>query len=281
MPRLASFATSGAQPGPRQWAVVVVAAVVGLLVGSFLNVVVYRAPLGLSISSPRSFCPTCDRQLAWWENVPLLSWLALRGRCHGCHEAISVRYPLVESATAVAFALVAWAWHGSALSAGYCVLAATAIAVGLIEFGGLRAPLWVGASGAGLGELLVAVAAIWLELWPVLAWSLVGLVVGTVVFGALRGLDPDAEDARWHGRTLLPVAGCWLGGIGGTGSAAGLLAGLAAWLLTEATCLAVVWADRRAGSGRTGWAASLRQVASVPLASGALVALVVSLWVAG
>ena len=85
------------------------AGVVGLFIGSFLNVVVYRAPLGLSVSTPRSFCPTCDRQLVWWENVPLISWLALRGRCHTCHEPISVRYPLVEATTAVAFAFVALA----------------------------------------------------------------------------------------------------------------------------------------------------------------------------
>ena len=76
------------------------AGVVGLFVGSFLNVVVYRAPLGLSVAAPRSFCPTCERQLHWWENVPVVSWLALRGRCHTCHQPISVRYPLVELATA-------------------------------------------------------------------------------------------------------------------------------------------------------------------------------------
>ena len=123
----------GGQTGGRLALVVGVAAVVGLFVGSFLNVVVYRAPLGLSVSTPRSFCPTCDRQLAWWENVPLVSWLALRGRCHTCHEPISPRYPLVEAATAVAFALVAVAWHGSLLTACYCALTGTALAVALVE----------------------------------------------------------------------------------------------------------------------------------------------------
>ncbi len=127
--------------GSREWLVVILAGIVGLFIGSFLNVVVYRAPLGLSVSSPRSFCPTCDRQLVWWENVPVVSWLALRGRCHTCHEPISARYPLVEATTAVAFAFVAWGWHGSLITAGYCVLAATAISVGLIEYGGHRSPL--------------------------------------------------------------------------------------------------------------------------------------------
>ena len=58
---------------------IVIAGIFGLFVGSFLNVVVYRAPLGLSVSSPRSFCPTCKRQLTWWENIPVASWIAPQG----------------------------------------------------------------------------------------------------------------------------------------------------------------------------------------------------------
>ena len=161
--------------GVPEWFVIAVAALFGLGVGSFLNVVVYRVPLGLSVSTPRSFCPTCDRQLSWWENVPVASWLALRGKCHTCHEPISARYPLVEGATAAVFAFVTWAWHGSLLSAGYCVLGATVIAVSLIELDGQRAPLSVGATGAALGQILIVGAAIWLDAWSVLVWSLAGL----------------------------------------------------------------------------------------------------------
>src|SRR5664280_3022890 len=80
---------------PRLAVTIPVAVIVGLFVGSFLNVVVYRIPLGLSVAKPRSFCPTCDRQLKWWENVPVVSWVALRGHCHTCHEPISARYPFV------------------------------------------------------------------------------------------------------------------------------------------------------------------------------------------
>jgi leader peptidase (prepilin peptidase)/N-methyltransferase len=70
----------------------------GLCVGSFLNVVIYRLPReGLFVSKPRrSFCPVCRNQLAWYDNVPVLSWLVLRGRCRGCRSPISARYPLVE-----------------------------------------------------------------------------------------------------------------------------------------------------------------------------------------
>jgi len=276
----------GSLTGAREWLVVALAGLIGLVVGSFLNVVVYRAPLGLSVSSPRSFCPTCDRQLAWWENVPLVSWLALRGRCHTCHEPISIRYPLVEATTAIAFALVAWGWHGSLLTAGYCVLAATAISIALIEFGGHRSPLSVGAIGVTIGEVLVLAAAAWLGRWPVLWWSLAGFAVGILGLAVLRGLDPDCRDPRWHGRTLLPIAGCWLGGLGGTGTARPAIAGLAAWILTEFACLLALWASRvrrhrNGADGTDAPSSSVASIASVPLVVGVLVALVVSLTVAG
>ena len=274
---------TGGPTGGREWAVVAVAALVGLFVGSFLNVVVYRAPLGLSVSRPRSFCPTCDRQLAWWENVPLVSWLALRGRCHGCHQPISPRYPLVEATTAVVFGLVAWGWHGSAVAAGYCVLAATALAVALIEVGGRRSPLSVGATGVALGQVLVLVVAVWQAHWGVLWWSVVGLVVGSVLLAVLRTTDPDARDPRWHGRTLLPVAGCWLGGIGGAGVPRAVVAGGAAWVLAEFGCLVVLWSTtRRARTAGDGSASAVgTPVASVPLVVGVVAALAVSLTVAG
>ena len=153
------------------------AGVVGLFVGSFLNVVIYRTPLGLSVAAPRSFCPTCDRQLMWWENVPVRSWLALRGRCRTCHEPISVRYPLVELATAAAFVLTTWAWHGTILAAAYCVLGASMIGVGLIEYGGQRAPLSVAAVGTGLAEAIIVVGGVWQHRWSVVVGSLVGLAV--------------------------------------------------------------------------------------------------------
>ncbi|WP_224366867.1 prepilin peptidase [Hyalangium versicolor] len=70
--------------------------VLGLCVGSFLNVVIARVPQGESIVRPRSRCPKCGHTLAWYENIPLVSWLALRGRCKGCKAPISIRYPLVE-----------------------------------------------------------------------------------------------------------------------------------------------------------------------------------------
>jgi leader peptidase (prepilin peptidase) / N-methyltransferase len=87
--------------------VVVVAAVVGLVVGSFLNVVLWRVPRGESIVSPPSHCPSCDTPLRPAELVPVLSWVVQRGRCRHCGATISARYPLVELATAAAFVIVA------------------------------------------------------------------------------------------------------------------------------------------------------------------------------
>lgn len=78
-------------------------AVVGLAVGSFLNVCIYRLPRRESLVWPASHCPACARTLAWYENVPLLAWLVLRGRCRTCRAPIPVTYPLVEAATAALF----------------------------------------------------------------------------------------------------------------------------------------------------------------------------------
>jgi leader peptidase (prepilin peptidase)/N-methyltransferase len=79
-------------------------ALVGLVIGSFLNVCIHRLPRRESIVWPASHCTTCNRQLAWFENVPVVSWLVLRGRCRTCHSRISVLYPLVELTTAFVFA---------------------------------------------------------------------------------------------------------------------------------------------------------------------------------
>jgi leader peptidase (prepilin peptidase)/N-methyltransferase len=84
----------------------VIAAVMGAVFGSFLNVVAYRLPRGESLSRPRSRCPGCETPIRPYDNVPVLSWIALRGRCRSCGERIPARYPLVEAGTAALCALV-------------------------------------------------------------------------------------------------------------------------------------------------------------------------------
>jgi leader peptidase (prepilin peptidase)/N-methyltransferase len=92
---------------PIQW-LIPVSALLGALIGSFLNVVIVRLPRGESLVAPRSRCRTCGTALQWFDNIPVLSFLALRGRCRTCGEAISPRYPVVEAVSALAFALAAW-----------------------------------------------------------------------------------------------------------------------------------------------------------------------------
>lgn len=93
-----------------------IAGLLGLAFGSFLNVCLSRWPEGESVVKPRSHCRNCGRTLAWWENIPLLSWLALRGRCRTCRTKISWRYPLVELAVGVLWAIPAWKFMPEFLS---------------------------------------------------------------------------------------------------------------------------------------------------------------------
>jgi leader peptidase (prepilin peptidase)/N-methyltransferase len=124
---------------------VAVVAVFGSLIGSFLNVVVYRVPAGLSVLRPASACPSCGRSIRPYDNVPVLSWIVLRGRCRDCRNPISVRYPLVELGTAGLFGVVAFAFLGplqvsgrppvaTALElAAYLWLAAVSVALAIID----------------------------------------------------------------------------------------------------------------------------------------------------
>ena len=86
---------------------VVLAAVLGLVVGSFLNVVAYRVPAKISLMRA-SRCPQCDSAIKPWQNVPVVSWIALGGRCANCKAPISARYPIVEAVTGIAFVVVTW-----------------------------------------------------------------------------------------------------------------------------------------------------------------------------
>ena len=118
----------------------VAAGILGLLIGSFLNVVIHRVPLGESVVHPRSRCPGCGTELAPRDNVPVLSWVLLRGRCRTCGEPISPRYPLVELGTAVLFAAVAvWCGLSWALPA-YLYLAAISVALSAIDLDVRRLP---------------------------------------------------------------------------------------------------------------------------------------------
>jgi len=148
------------------------AALLGLAFGSFLNVCLTRWPEGESIVKPRSHCRGCDRTLTWWENIPLLSWLALRGRCRTCIAKIHWRYPLVELAVATLWAISAWQGiHGvqdltGFLSEGLAqsnifnllffvggkmILCWLLVALAVLDAQYLWLPDWLTLPGAGLG----------------------------------------------------------------------------------------------------------------------------------
>jgi leader peptidase (prepilin peptidase)/N-methyltransferase len=99
----------------------------GLLIGSFLNVCIYRLPRDLSVVTPRSFCPECEAPIAWFDNIPLLSYLFLRARCRKCGKRIPLRYPLVELLTGAAFFCAVWALGLSAGAFKFCVFGAIVI----------------------------------------------------------------------------------------------------------------------------------------------------------
>lgn len=115
-------------------------AVLGLAIGSFLNVVIWRVPRGESVVSPASHCPGCDMEIRPRDNVPLISWLVLRGRCRGCGQRISVRYPLVELATALLFVAVALRVGVHSSLPAFLYLAAVGVALTMIDLDVQRLP---------------------------------------------------------------------------------------------------------------------------------------------
>ncbi len=112
----------------------VVVTVFGLLFGSFLNVLILRIPKEESIVFPGSHCFKCNKKLKWWHNIPLLSWVLLRGKCYFCKEPISVQYPIVEALSAVIFALVFYKLHDISFSIISGLVFALLLGLSLIDF---------------------------------------------------------------------------------------------------------------------------------------------------
>ena len=232
--------------------------VLGLLVGSFLNVVVHRLPLmlerqwwgdvaaqlidadsykrvfavdaperlkmaggtvekaltdaaPLTLAKPASRCPACGHRIRWYENIPLLSWLALRGKCSACGTKIALRYPLVELGTAVLFAGLAWQLGPKPLMLLWCAAAAVLLALSLIDWDttvlpdALTLPLmWAGLLAAALG---------WLPDLTLLQ-SFTGTAVGYLSLWSvywLFKLTTGKEGMGYGDFKLLAALGAWLG----------------------------------------------------------------------
>ena len=215
------------QPG----SFVVVATLAGLLIGSFLNVVIHRLPRmmerdwaaqcaelrgepapatePLSLISPRSRCPKCSRQIGALENIPILSYLLLRGRCKGCGEMISLRYPVVEAATGLLFGLAAWKLGPGVAAVGAMVFVAAMVALTFIDFDTQLLPdditlplLWLGllfnlwSTYSELSSAVIGAIAGYLSLWSVY-W--------------LFKLATGKEGMGYGDFKLLAAIGAWLG----------------------------------------------------------------------
>ncbi|HYO39377.1 MAG TPA: prepilin peptidase [Nocardioidaceae bacterium] len=195
----------------------------GLVVGSFLNVVIHRVPEGLSVVRPGSACPDCGHPVRARDNVPVLSWLLLRGRCRDCGSAISARYPLVELVTAALFVLVGLRFGEDLYLVAALSLVAGGVALFLIDLDRQRLPFVV--TGvvallvvAGLaGDLLLGSAALRpVALLSVALWLLVYGGVWLVTAGRGMGLGDVA---------LAPLLGLALGWLGWGPTLVGLLGG--------------------------------------------------------
>jgi leader peptidase (prepilin peptidase)/N-methyltransferase len=191
----------------RDTVLTVFSAVMGGIIGSFLNACIHRMPRGISLRNPkRSFCPSCNRLIPWYENLPLISWLALRGKCSGCKAKISVRYFLVELLTAAVF-LAVWKSHGLPLAPVYWLFVSLLIAATFIDIEHFIIPdeiTWGGtAAGIVLSFALPAMMqtssrleALGLSIaGAALGYGLLWLIVelGKLAFGKKRHAFPEPE----------------------------------------------------------------------------------------
>jgi leader peptidase (prepilin peptidase) / N-methyltransferase len=151
--------------------------VFGLIIGSFCNAVIYRLPQGKSIVTPGSQCRSCDHSIHPWDNIPLLSYVLLRGRCRLCKEPISVRYPAVEFATAILYVLL---WHELGFGLPFVLygsLTSALVVVALIDFDHKIIPNIITLPGLAIGLGL----SLWVLPISPLA-SLLGLLIGGMLF---------------------------------------------------------------------------------------------------
>lgn len=172
------------------WIFIAWLVMLGGAVGSFLNVVVYRLPLGISLVYPPSRCPKCGKGIAWYDNVPVLGWILLRGRCRQCRNPISARYPVIEGWTALMFGAVAAVElpcfslsEFGVIYAYHMLLLCTLLCAALMEYDGNKVPwrLFVPAMIVG-----VMVPVVWPTLRPVSPW--LDLFVGDAMPMWLGGL---------------------------------------------------------------------------------------------
>jgi leader peptidase (prepilin peptidase)/N-methyltransferase len=220
-------------------------AVLGLLVGSFLNVVIWRVPRGESVVRPGSHCPGCGAPVRPRDNVPVLSWLALRGRCRDCGTRISVRYPAVEAATAGLFLAVSLWRDVSPDLPAFLYLAAVALALTLIDLDVHRLPDRIVLPAYPVTLLLLTAAAAISGAWPDLLRAALGGLALFAVYAVLVLVYPAGM-----GLGDVKLAGVLGIALGWVGWGAVVVGGFAAFLLGGVFGIALL-VTRRVGR-RTG-----------------------------
>lgn len=186
--------------------------VLGLLIGSFLNVVIYRVPRDQSILTPASHCTHCQTPVKAWHNIPVLSWLMLRGRCATCREPISFRYPLVEAGTAALFIGITLHFGLSAQLPAYLYLAAIGVTLAMIDFDVRRLPDSIVLPSYVVSVLLLMPAGAVTGEWWVATRSLLGMVALWTIYFLLALAYP--KGMGFGDVKLAGVLGLYLGWLG-------------------------------------------------------------------
>lgn len=198
-------------PAPLVWVAVLA---YGAIIGSFLNVVIYRLPREESIAWPGSHCPKCDAAIAWHDNIPLLGYALLRGRCRNCKEPISWRYPLVEALNAAAYGAILAAFGPTLQAVFLAALASLLIVIFWIDIDTMYILNVTTYPGIALGVLYGGLLeGRWL---PTLAAALGGYGLFWLIAAAsrlyLRAIQSEHEDGMGMGDAkLAAMMGAWLG----------------------------------------------------------------------
>ena len=190
---------------------------IGAIVGSFLNVCIYRLPRGESIISPPSRCPNCEARIRWHDNIPVISYMVLKGRCRACGEKISARYVLVELVTALLFLALFIAFGPSAKFAAYAALGGSLIIATFVDFEIQEIPDEVSIFGlvAGFGFALMFPSlfgeaarfkAFWASLWGALVGGASIYIIGYLVEIVFKKEAMGGGDVK-----LLAMIGSFLG----------------------------------------------------------------------
>jgi len=218
----------------------VLAFFIGASIGSFLNVVIYRLPAGLSLIYPPSRCPHCLTRLKKRENIPVFGWLRLKGKCAHCKSAISSRYPLIEAMTGLLFLIVFWIFGISLQTLGYWAFLSWLLALSMIDLDTMTLPnpltqsgLVLGlifqaivgfSSGGGVGAIQGFINGVWGAIVGIWLLDLIA-IVGSIILGqAAMGAGDSklmAMIGAWLGWQLMLVAGflaCLTGAIVGIGA---------------------------------------------------------------